>query len=132
MRGLENFAISKFRLCEYPRFIEGLAIVKLGAAIANHAMGLLSDELFGAISQACREIMAGRFHEFFPVDMIQGGASCIGQNDDGSYEILVKGNFFANDEYGNLYGHYTFECVVTVNSNGNAYLDTTSITVRKA
>lgn len=23
MRGLENFAISKFRLCEYPRFIEG-------------------------------------------------------------------------------------------------------------
>ena len=73
MRGLENFAISKFRLCEYPRFIEGLAIVKLGAAIANHAMGLLSDELFGAISQACREIMAGRFHEFFPVDMIQGG-----------------------------------------------------------
>jgi len=28
MRGLENFAISKFRLCEYPRFIEGLAIVK--------------------------------------------------------------------------------------------------------
>ncbi len=61
-----------------------------------------------------------------------GSASCIGQNDDGSYEILVKGNFFANDEYGNLYGHYTFECVVTVNSNGNAYLDTTSITVRKA
>ena len=47
MRGLENFAISKFRLCEYPRFIEGLAIVKLGAAIANHAMGLLSDELSG-------------------------------------------------------------------------------------
>ena len=67
MRGLENFAISKFRLCEYPRFIEGLAIVKLGAAIANHAMGLLSDELFGAISQACREIMAGRFHEFCPM-----------------------------------------------------------------
>ena len=26
------------------------------------------------VSQACREIMAGRFHEFFPVDMIQGGA----------------------------------------------------------
>lgn len=61
-----------------------------------------------------------------------GSASCIAQNDDGSYEILVKGNFFANDEYGNLYGHYTFECVVTVNGNGNAYLSITSITVRKA
>ena len=33
-------------------------------------MGLLSDELFNAISQACREIMEGKFHEFFPVDMI--------------------------------------------------------------
>lgn len=61
-----------------------------------------------------------------------GSASCIGQNDDGSYEILVKGNFFADDEYGNLYGHYTFECVVTVNSNGNASLDITSTTVKKA
>lgn len=74
MRGLENFAISKFHLCDYPRFIEGLAVVKLGAAMANHEMGLLSDELFEAIAQACREIRAGKFHEFFPVDMIQGGA----------------------------------------------------------
>lgn len=39
MRGLENFPISKFRLCEYPLFIRGLAIVKLGAAVANHDMG---------------------------------------------------------------------------------------------
>ena len=74
MRGLENFSISKFRLCDYPRFIEGLAIVKLGAAIANHELGLLSDELYEAIAQACREIRDGKFHEFFPVDMIQGGA----------------------------------------------------------
>lgn len=72
MRGLENFSISKFRLCDYPRFIEGLAIVKLGAAIANHELGLLSDELYEAIAQACREIRDGKFHEFFPVDMIQG------------------------------------------------------------
>ena len=74
MRGLENFSISRFRLCDYPRFIEGLAIVKLGAAIANHELGLLSDELYEAIAQACREIRDGKFHEFFPVDMIQGGA----------------------------------------------------------
>ncbi len=74
MRGLENFAISRFRLSDYPLFIKGLAVVKLGAAEANHDMGLLSDEVFGAISQACREIMEGRHHEFFPVDMIQGGA----------------------------------------------------------
>jgi aspartate ammonia-lyase len=74
MRGLDNFAISKFRLSDYPLFIRALAIVKLGAAIANYDMGLLSDELFAAISQACREIMAGEHHRHFPVDMIQGGA----------------------------------------------------------
>ena len=78
----------------YPRFIEGLAIVKLGAAIANHAMGLLSDELFGAISQACREIMAGRFHEFFPVDMIQGGAGTT-TNMNANEVIANRGNEIA-------------------------------------
>jgi len=74
MRGLENFPISKFHLSDYPRFIHGLAVVKLGAAMANHELGLLSDEVYEAIAQACREIMAGQHHEHFPVDMIQGGA----------------------------------------------------------
>ena len=74
LRGLENFAISKFHLNEYPLFINGLAITKLGAAEANYALGLLTEEQYKAIAQACREIMDGRFHDQFPVDMIQGGA----------------------------------------------------------
>lgn len=74
LRGIENFRISKFHLNEYPLFINGLAITKLGAAMANHELGLLSDEMFNAISQACREILDGKHHEHFPVDMIQGGA----------------------------------------------------------
>ena len=74
MRGLENFPISNFRLSDYPRFIKGLAVVKLGAAQANHQLGLLTDEVYEAIAQACREIMEGQHHEHFPVDMIQGGA----------------------------------------------------------
>lgn len=74
MRGLENFAISKFRLSEYPLFIKGLAAVKLGAAMANHQMGLLPDNIYEAIAQACRELLDGHHHDFFPVDMIQGGA----------------------------------------------------------
>jgi len=74
MRGLENFPISKFHLSDYPRFIKGLAVVKLGAAVANHEMGLLTDEVYEAIARACREIMAGEHHEHFPIDMIQGGA----------------------------------------------------------
>lgn len=74
MRGIENFPISKFHLNEYPAFIRGLAMTKLGAAMANHELGLLPDQMFEAIAQACREIMDGKHHEFFPVDMIQGGA----------------------------------------------------------
>lgn len=74
MRGLENFPISDFKLSDYPHFVKGLAIVKLGAAIANHELGRLTDEVYEAIAQACREIMDGKHHEHFPVDMIQGGA----------------------------------------------------------
>lgn len=67
LRGLENFPISSFRLDQYPLFVNGLAIVKLGAAIANHELGLLTDEQYEAIAQACREIMEGKHHDQFPV-----------------------------------------------------------------
>jgi len=74
LRGLENFPISCFKLNDYPLFINGLAITKLAAAQANHQLGLLTDEQYKGITQACREILAGEHHEHFPVDMIQGGA----------------------------------------------------------
>lgn len=74
LRGIENFSISKFHLNEYPLFINGLAMTKMAAARANHELGLLTDEQYQAITQACREILEGRFHDQFPVDMIQGGA----------------------------------------------------------
>ena len=74
MRGIENFVISKFHLNEYPLFIKGMAITKAGAAVANHELGLLSDEMTEAILKACNEIIEGQHHEQFPVDMIQGGA----------------------------------------------------------
>ena len=72
LRGLENFSISKFHLNEYPLFINGLAITKMAAARANHELGLLTDQQFEAITQACQEILDGKFHDQFPVDMIQG------------------------------------------------------------
>ena len=74
LRGVENFSISKFRLCDYPEFVKGLAITKLGAAMANYELNLLTREQYDAIAQACREIMEGQHLEDFPVDMIQGGA----------------------------------------------------------
>lgn len=74
LRGIENFPISHFRLSHYPLFINGLAMTKLAAAEANHQLGLLTDEQFKGISQACLEILHGEHHDQFPVDMIQGGA----------------------------------------------------------
>ena len=74
LRGIENFPISCFHLCDYPLFVNALAITKLGAAKANYQLGLLTDEQYKGITQACEEILAGQHHDQFPVDMIQGGA----------------------------------------------------------
>ena len=74
LRGVENFSISRFKLEYYPAFINGLAYTKLAAAEANHQLGLLTDEQYAGIKAACEDIVAGKYHEEFPVDMIQGGA----------------------------------------------------------
>ena len=46
----------------------------MAAAQANHELGLLTDEQTNGIVVACQEILDGKHHEHFPVDMIQGGA----------------------------------------------------------
>jgi aspartate ammonia-lyase len=74
MRALENFNISGVSLQFYPVLISSLAIVKMAAAKANHDLGLLDDRVNDAIVQACDEIMKGKYHRHFVVDMIQGGA----------------------------------------------------------
>lgn len=74
LRGVENFAISHFRLSDYPAFLCGLSWTKQAAATANHELGLLTDEQYAGIRAACEAIRAGRYHDQFPVDMIQGGA----------------------------------------------------------
>ena len=74
LRGIENFSMSKFTLDQYPLFINGLAYTKWGAAVANHALGLLTDAQFDGIRKACQDILDGKYHDQFPVDMIQGGA----------------------------------------------------------
>ena len=45
LRGIENFRISKFHLNEYPLFIQALAITKMGAAVANRKLDLLTEEM---------------------------------------------------------------------------------------
>ena len=74
LRAMENFAISGVELNEFPTLLGGLAAVKEAAALANQDLGLLSPQVAGAIIEAAREIRAGKHHQHFRVDMIQGGA----------------------------------------------------------
>ncbi len=74
LRALENFPISGISLTHFPDLINALAMVKMAAARANLELGLLSKPLAEAIIQACNEIINGRLHTHFVVDLIQGGA----------------------------------------------------------
>ncbi len=74
LRGLENFNISGVTLSFYPVLIEALAMVKMAAAKANYDLGLLSKPVADAIINSCAEIMNGKLHTHFVIDMIQGGA----------------------------------------------------------
>ena len=74
MRALENFNISGITLNFYPVLIESLAMVKMAAAKANYELELISKPVTDAIVQACAEIINGKYHFHFVVDMIQGGA----------------------------------------------------------
>lgn len=73
-RAIENFKISGNLLSNYHNFIKGMAITKKAAAIANEITGMVTKEQRDAIVWACDELIAGKHHDQFPIDMIQGGA----------------------------------------------------------
>ena len=74
LRALENFPITGVALREFPVLIEALGAVKAAAALANAELGLLDRQIADVIVRAAEELRAGRHHEHFVVDMIQGGA----------------------------------------------------------
>ena len=74
LRCIENFDISRNLLGDHPEFVKAFGIVKMGAILANHELGLVSDEITDAVVAACKELMEGKHTEHFPIDMIQGGA----------------------------------------------------------
>ena len=73
-RALENFKISGVELRLYPNFIKALAMVKLAAARANFETGGFSREILTGIEGACQEIIDGKLHDQFKLDVLQGGA----------------------------------------------------------
>ncbi|HET9371023.1 MAG TPA: aspartate ammonia-lyase [Vicinamibacterales bacterium] len=73
-RALENFHISGVPLSHYPNLIKAFAMVKMAAARANVECGQFSREILTGIEGACRELMEGRLHDQFQLDVFQGGA----------------------------------------------------------
>jgi aspartate ammonia-lyase len=74
LRALENFPITGTAIREFPVLIEALGAVKEAAALANAELGLLDKSIADVIVRASQELRAGRHHEHFVVDVIQGGA----------------------------------------------------------
>lgn len=73
-RALDNYRISNMKMSDYPEYVIAMAYVKWAAALANAELGVLDKNIADAISKACEEIVGGKFHDQFPVDMMQGGA----------------------------------------------------------
>jgi aspartate ammonia-lyase len=72
LRAVENFPISGLRA--HPAFVVATAQVKLAAAQANMAVNRLEKSIGNGIVSAAREMIAGRFHDQFVVDVYQAGA----------------------------------------------------------
>jgi len=73
-RAMENFPITGVTIGAFPHLIRALALVKKASAYANMDLGILDPELGKAISQACDDVLNGKHHDQFTVDVYQGGA----------------------------------------------------------
>src|SRR6185369_14423026 len=58
----------------YPNLIRAFAMVKLAAARANVDCGQFSKEILTGIEGACQELIDGKLHDEFRLDVFQGGA----------------------------------------------------------
>ncbi len=73
-RALENFHLSGVPLELYPNLIRALGMVKLAAARANVDCGQFGPGILRGIEGACRDLIEGRLHDQFRLDVFQGGA----------------------------------------------------------
>ena len=73
-RALENFHISGVELRLYPNVIKAFAMVKLAAARANYDCKQFSEAILRGMEGACQELIEGKLHDQFRLDVFQGGA----------------------------------------------------------
>jgi aspartate ammonia-lyase len=73
-RAVDNFPITGQTVSCMPDLVRALALVKKAAAQANGDLGVLDEVSVKAIHQACDDLVDGKLHDQFVVDVIQGGA----------------------------------------------------------
>ncbi|WP_432040089.1 class II fumarate hydratase [Streptomyces cucumeris] len=71
-RAVENFPVSGQRLER--AHIEALARIKAAAATVNAGLGVIDEEVAGAIAEAAAEVAGGRWDDHFPIDVFQTGS----------------------------------------------------------
>src|SRR5579871_5204480 len=74
LRAVDNFPIKATPISIYQDLIKALGSIKMAAARSNRDLGLLDAVKADAIVAAAEEIRAGKLHQEFVVDVIQGGA----------------------------------------------------------
>jgi aspartate ammonia-lyase len=102
-RALENFHISGVELRLYPDLIRALAMVKLAAARANVDCGVFGQDILKGIEGACQELMDGKLHDQFRIDVVQGGAGT--STNMNANEVIANR---ALEIMGHQKGEYTF------------------------
>ena len=69
VRCAANHNVTNHTFCELPRIQQALAEIKKACAITNQQIGALEKKKAEAIIQACDEIIAGKFHDQFPINV---------------------------------------------------------------
>ena len=73
-RAMDNFKISGQYTNDYPEFLKAWGMIKLACARANTDAGKMKPEMLKMIEPACKEVIDGKYREYFKIDLYQGGA----------------------------------------------------------
>ena len=93
-RSFENFKIGTEKIPM--EIIHAFAILKKGAAMANHRLGKLDDKRFKLISQVCDEILDGKLDGHIPLAVWQTGSGT--QSNMNVNEVIAnRGNEIAGE-----------------------------------
>ena len=75
MRGVQNFHITEMPRSQEPFFAQGFGYVKKASVMANKELGTIPADVADALIWACDQLIAGKYHDQFVTDWIQGGTS---------------------------------------------------------